>query len=436
MKLNRKQFFRIHGWIGIKLSILFFVVCFSGTLATLSSEMDWLFLPQCRLSPSPESPLASRNLIAQNIQKAYPEGKITYWKAMEVPYLCDLVQVMQGDQRLFVFVNPYTGAVQGHAHLTFRRFFRDVHYYLYIPFQIGHFTVLIFGFLLLFSLVTSLVFYKKWYRKLFDLKFGKGPIVFFRSLHRVVGVWSIPFMFLFSLTGIWYFLERTNTAGIATTANGTSPKLEEPLTDSLAFQHISTTIDYDAAVKVAQTQIPGLQIKTISPPSAMDRALYLTGTSEVPLVRYRANRVYLHPLDHEVLKVQEADKISTVTWLNDIADPLHFGYWGGLITKIIWFFGGLGISSLVLSGIWISLKRKVRNEVQAKRQRLGKWRYVNWTFVILTWLVMYVMLITIYRASFGAIFSITLGWGLLCFLAWYIFIYRLRAVVKKELKAH
>ncbi|HBS12889.1 MAG TPA: hypothetical protein DEO36_10170, partial [Flavobacteriaceae bacterium] len=45
MKINKKFFLKIHSWIGIKLSILFFIVCFSGTLATLSLEMDWLFIP-------------------------------------------------------------------------------------------------------------------------------------------------------------------------------------------------------------------------------------------------------------------------------------------------------------------------------------------------------------------------------------------------------
>ncbi|MEM6633619.1 MAG: PepSY-associated TM helix domain-containing protein, partial [Bacteroidota bacterium] len=60
-----------------------------------------------------------------------------------------------------------------------------------------------------------------------------------------------------------------------------------------------------------------------------------------------------------------------------IADPLHFGYWGGLITKIIWFFGGLSISGLVLTGIWISLKRKVKDRQRRKAQRLGVWKYVN-----------------------------------------------------------
>jgi hypothetical protein len=72
-------------------------------------------------------------------------------------------------------------------------------------------------------MVTALYFYRKWYRKIFDLKRGKGPVVLFRSLHRLVGIWTIPFVMLFSVTGIWYFLERSNIGGISKIANTRTP---------------------------------------------------------------------------------------------------------------------------------------------------------------------------------------------------------------------
>ncbi|MEM1359573.1 MAG: PepSY-associated TM helix domain-containing protein, partial [Bacteroidota bacterium] len=328
MKFNKKLLFKIHGWIGVKLSILFFIVCLSGTFATLSNEMDWLVNPAIRAVP--QETLASKNLMRDNLRAAFPESKFTYWSGAREPYLCDVVFMVHADEsRSYVFVNPYTGAVQGSANLTMQRYFRDLHYYLFIPFQVGHFTVLIFGFLLLFSLLTALLFMKKWYRKFLELKRGKGPLVLFRSLHRLVGLWAIPFMLLFSVTGIWYFLERTNTAGISKTANTKTPKLEEPMTDSVALAELYWHFDYDRAADSARAHIPGLLTKDISLPRKLDAPVYLTGISNVPLVRNRANRVYLHPENYTVIKVQNAAALPTVTWLNDIADPLHFGSFGG-----------------------------------------------------------------------------------------------------------
>lgn len=433
MKLSKKQFFRIHSWIGIKLSVLFFIVCFSGTLATLSSEMDWLLIPEIRATP--QGTYASRNDILKNLQEAYPEAVIEYWATFEVPYLCHSIYMKEGNHRFYAFANPYTGDVQGAANVTFRRFFRDLHYFLFIPFQVGHFTVLIFGFLLLASLVTSLVFYKKWYRKFFELKTGKGSLVLFRSLHRLVGVWAIPFMLLFSVTGIWYFLERTNTAGISTLGNPKPPAIEAPFIDSLELKTLSMNLDYDRIVEVSRTAIPGLEVKDIAFPAKVDRPIYVTGVSHVPLVRNRANRIYLHPITYELVHVQRAEQSPIPLWLNDIADPLHFGYWGGLLTKVIWFFGGLAISGLVLTGIWISLKRKVKNEQKRKAHRMGAWKYVNWGLVGLMLVLMYGSLVARYQASATVIIAITIFWVVLAALGYYLFIYRIKQAVARELQA-
>ncbi|MEM1328846.1 MAG: PepSY-associated TM helix domain-containing protein [Bacteroidota bacterium] len=431
MKFNRKTFFKIHQWIGIKLSILFFVVCISGTFATISHEIDWLIFPGLRATPSEE--LASRNNIREAVAATYPEGKITFWWGAEEDYLCDILYVENEGQRWYVFANRRTGDIQGATTLTFQRFMRDLHYFLFIPFQIGHFTVLIFGFLLFISLGTALYFYKKWYTKLFELKTGKGKVVLFRSLHRLVGVWSVPFVLLFSVTGIWYFMERTNIAGIAKTANMKTPTLETAALDSTDLDQFSYQIDYDAIEMAAQQHIPNIKVSDIIPPSKVDQPIYLTGKSDIPLVRNRANRVYLHPTTYELIDIQKAEAINTRTWLNDIADPLHFGYFGGLVTKLLWFFGGLGISGLVLTGFWISQKRKVRSERQQKMQRMGKWKPVNIGLGFLTMGFMYAILINRYAASIALLIAITIIISLLITAWWYVFDYRIRKVVEREL---
>ena len=55
--------------------------------------------------------------------------------------------------------------------------------------------------------------------------------------------------------------------------------------------------------------------------------------------------------NYKVVKAKKATEIAAVKFIDDITDPINFGYWGDLFTKVIWFFIGLGISSLVLSGI-------------------------------------------------------------------------------------
>lgn len=419
---SKRTLFRIHGWIGVRLGVLFFIVCFSGTLATLSSEMDWLVNSAIRATP--QTTLASKNTIVANLQQALPGSTPEFWLSAREPYLCDIIYlVLPNGNRTYAFANPYTGIIQGTANLTIQRYLRDLHYYLFVPFQIGHFAVLTFSFLLFFSLLTALLFYKKWYRKLFELKRGKVKLVLFRSLHRVAGLWTIPFLLLFSITGIWYFLERTDTAAISTTANPPSPTLALPLLDSVDLINLPWRLDYDRAADSARAHIPGLAIREISFPDRSDAPLYLTGQGDVPLVRNRANRVYLHPQTYAVIGLQRADDLPLVTWLNDIADPLHFGNFGGLPTKIVWFLAGLAICGLILTGLYIFTKR---NLTRKPDRSTDNWMYLNGLVVVVLLGFMFYTLVERYRAPWPVLLFIGGAWSLMALAGWYVFVYRMK----------
>jgi uncharacterized iron-regulated membrane protein len=274
-------------------------------------------------------------------------------------------------------------------------------------------------------LITALFFFKKWWKKLFILQIGKGPLVFFRSLHRLVGLWSVPFTLLFSITGIWYFVERTNIGNVAAHIDFEYPVISKESMEITAKKITSYTVDYDRAVALAKKEIPTLIVGSISAPNSNTDLIYIRGKSHVPLVRQRANRVFVNPNTYEVMKVQKAENINTLTWINDIADPLHFGNWGGLITKIIWFCMGLGISSLVLSGIWITLKRKAKHRKKGHTNIMGGWKYLNYIFFAAMILCMYSQLIWGYNISFKNFVVISIGWTVFIGLGYYIFEYRM-----------
>lgn len=433
MKLNKKSFFQVHSWIGIKLSILFFIVCFSGTLATLSNEMDWLFYPGLRAEKSKER--VPYNHLVRAVADAFPSGQLTYWVMPEEEYLNDIAYVEVEDQRYYVFVDAHNGKVTGSTTVTFQRFFRDFHYFLFMPFyQVGYFIVLVFAFFLLATLATALVFYKKWWQKFLEFKSGSNPLAFFRSLHRIVGLWSLPFALLFSVTGIWYFIERTNLGKVSDLSNPPYPVLEEKKIGNPMEQSLSYNLDYDLAAKKALEAIPELKIGGIVPTDNFDTPIYFRGKSTVPLVRKRANRVYINPATYEVVGVQKATEIPTVMYINDIADPLHFGNWGGLTTKIIWFLAGLSISGLILTGIWIALKRQVKKAINLSAEALGIWKYINWGVAVTVFGFMYSFMLVQYSLSWHAFAMVTGILGGIGFLTWYIFVKRIKQNILKSYK--
>ena len=77
-----KRLYNLHAWLGFQLAILMFVVLATGTLATLSNEIDWLIFPELRSSQKPEqAPDAMRAEdwvgIYGSVITAYPNSPIT-----------------------------------------------------------------------------------------------------------------------------------------------------------------------------------------------------------------------------------------------------------------------------------------------------------------------------------------------------------------------
>ena len=75
------------------------------------------------------------------------------------------------------------------------------------------------------------------------------------------------------------------------------------------------------------------------------------------MVRPRANGVYIDPSNLEVIGSYVGEELSVHTRISEAADPLHFGYFGGLTTKIVWFILGLSMSVITFTGVVVYTKR-------------------------------------------------------------------------------
>lgn len=412
-KLKAKNYFAIHSWLGVQLSMLFFVVCFSGTIAVFSHELDWLFNSEMRATPQEE--LASKNKILEQIKRQFPNHSISFWEKSRENYLCDFVHLEnENGKLLYVFANPYTGKVQGYSSATIQRFFRDLHYYLFIPFQIGHFLVLLFGFLLLGSLISGWKFMKNKRKHFFNLGKKNNALAYHKNLHKKLALWSIPFVLLFSVTGIWYFTERANLFSIEDFIDDKEFKIQAK--ENSPKTNFSYSLDYDKAINIAKKEISNFKFGSFVIPENNNTLLEVRGNSDVPLARYRANRVVINMKTNKVFFLQKATETNTLRTVNNIIDPLHFGYFGGILTKVIWFIFGLMISYLTATGIWIYLKRISKN-----KKGSYVFKYVNWFLFVVIQVFMYCRLILEQTISVQNHTIILLFWLLFIYLIYHIF---------------
>lgn len=113
----------------------------------------------------------------------------------------------------------------------------------------------------------------------------------------------------------------------------------------------------DKLVNIAKGALPGFKPTQIQFAQMQNQAVTVLGRMKDPIVRQRANRVFINPVSGEVIRAQKSTELGWVAYINEIADPLHFGTFGSVWTKAIWFLFGLVMVCIALSGVWLSWQR-------------------------------------------------------------------------------
>jgi len=347
--------FFLHSLFGLKLSLLFGFVCFTGTVATVSHEIEWLLLPKVRASASAEP--ASWGSLWDAARAAYPQvvfdGIARPASGLE-DYLARVARGTAADGRAIeVYIDPGSGVVTGHSTgTTFHALMRGLHYYLLAPTEIPFYAITSLGLVMLLSLVSGLIVYKKFWRGFLRWpRFDKAPRVWWGDVHRLIALWSLWFVLVIGLTSVWYLVERPYWLAWESDAPRLAhppPTLDRPQSDGARIDHW---------VALAQRQLSGLQVTAVSLPYTPDGVVTVQGQRHAWLVRERAHAVYIDARDDRVVQVRDAQAMGLAERIVHTADPLHFGDFLGLPSKIVWAAFGLALVALAVSGAVIYTRR-------------------------------------------------------------------------------
>lgn len=367
---SRRGLFRIHAWIGLQLGYLLFAICLTGTLAVLSAELLWLVHPQQRIeSRADAAPQSWQKLSWQKLQDAvaaaHPYATVLYLHAPDGPRSPARAILAYGPQDYRgVPVDPHSYAVgENRSSFGLQSFLRILHKQLYlVPGVIGVHGTLIVGLLslpLLVAVYTGLASVRRWWRAMRQIRRGRSARLFWSDLHRFAGLWAAIITILLALTGLWYFAETILQDARLLSEDAPPQRLSAAAMAQRPA--LLPPFDLDAAAAAAQAAWPGIELSQLALPQRADDPLVFTGQAEAWLVRDRANRILIDPLTNTVLDVQRAEALSLWQRWIATADPLHFGTFAGLASKLVWFAAGLLLCGGILSGLvsaWLRLQRQ------------------------------------------------------------------------------
>ncbi|MEM6301086.1 MAG: PepSY-associated TM helix domain-containing protein [Pseudomonadota bacterium] len=354
-KSPKQKLFLLHSWLGFHLALLLATVLLTGTIAVVSDEIDWLFHPEMRVQPGDTK--VSWGELEKAVRAAAPNDALRTLQRGEADYFAYRASLLTpSGVRYFLHVDQWTGEVTGRTHpLTVQRFFRDLHRYLFTPSIISLPIVCSMGLVMLLSLYTGLKTAGRLRVAAFRLRTHQGLRVFLGDFHKVVAIWSLWFLVLIAVTGLWYLAEF----GGAIAGKRFEPPRTGLSTERIEeFGSVIPRISTNEIIRRAEAAIPDWEPSAIFYPSAPGRPMMVWGRWIDPFVRDRANRVSLDPMDGSIIQISRSTENGVVAYLNDVADPLHFGDLGESLTiKLIWFLFGLGLCTLSFTGVWLSFKR-------------------------------------------------------------------------------
>lgn len=362
MRLNRRLWFLVHGWLSLPVWVLFSFVCLTGTIAVMSHEITWLTNPDARAMNPQDEPAKPIPELVDAVQETVPEAEIVRVMTFE-PYLVTAVAFSSPQTTdSLAYVNQYTGEVQAvGSSFTFISFMRSLHGWLLFPWQhgysIGYYLVGLLSFVTLGALLTGVVIYKRFWRAYTrpKVRTDKGSRALLGDLHRLGGAWSLWFLLIMGLTGLWYL-----TQGVLWHSG--YEIWEHP--DPIALSDVPVTdgqtpapIPLAEALATAKAQHPGMEPALIRFPEYSRGHYDIAGAGSGIFYDQYAYRAYINPWTGAVEQSRQPATMGGLQTIMHIADPLHYGTLGGLWTKFLWFVFGVILTSMSITGFMIWLKR-------------------------------------------------------------------------------
>ncbi|WP_298015908.1 PepSY domain-containing protein [uncultured Parasphingopyxis sp.] len=351
---GRVFWFRLHSAIGANLAFVLAFLCATGTLAVFAWEIDWLAKPEMRAEiATPRDDTDWTRVVAAAAAAADredPGGAIETIETGPSAIFAPTAYVRRADGGLATYYfDPRTGEFQGRGGMVgVKSILRAVHSRLAMPGNNGVLLVSAVSILLLVSLITAMLFHRKWWRGFVAIpRRRKGARVFWGDCHRMLGAWSLAFGIVMAGTGLIYLSEVTI---------GEAPEFEEMGFPGKA-ENDEAAAAFPRALATVRAEYPDLSIRRIDWPGRSGAGFVFYGQDGTLLVRPQSNGMGVDIASGEIVFRHSGSKAGLHRRIAEAADPIHMGHWGGYPSRTAWFLFGAMLTGLALSGGVVAAKR-------------------------------------------------------------------------------
>ncbi|WP_350594075.1 MULTISPECIES: PepSY-associated TM helix domain-containing protein [unclassified Pseudoalteromonas] len=375
----RKTLFKIHSWVALIAIIPLIVISITGSVLVFKSEIDGLLMPNSHfvVKALPER-LPIDKLIAKT-ERTYPNYIVASWEIFNDDTADRVYLIKRGtEQWAKLHLNQYTGDILseplGTSHY-FTDWFLELHYtfllndFKNLPGQTGTVLGFFFAVFLLVLGISGLIIYRKFWRRLFSVRWRATLQIVLSDIHKMTGVLGSPIIIILAITGgyfnwaVWYHevIEHAQEEHYV-------------LTNPLYSHDISLQQILDDSKKQISTFNGTFLVLPLEP----DENITLFGevSTTNPLASEYANTITYSKLTGEHMANWDIREVGIGWQVIDSFRKLHFGYFAGLVSKVLWAVIGLSPVWLAGTGFYLWLTRRARKK-QSRQNRLNKRRTAN-----------------------------------------------------------
>ena len=402
----KKFLSKLHLWVSVPFGLVITITCFTGAMLVFESEITAL----CSGGASSVEPKGSPMPVWQIIERVEPyldSGvEVT---GVVIPFAADDAYKvnLSKPRRAALYVNQYTGEVQGeYRRPPFFDVMRRLHRWLmdsnpgngaiFWGKVIVGASTLAFVVIILTGVVIWWPRNRKMLRNRLKIVVSKGKNRFWYDLHVAGGFYALLFLLAMALTGLTWSYGWYNKAFYSMFSNVKArTDVVQPVGEQYevgAATPLSSSVGGGAvdAVSSATAQVDavsgatGHAARENSPyygwQAAVDNVLgndsfntitVSAGSISVALGGLGNQRAFdRYKFDEATGEILSADyyrsssqRSKAVGWVR----TLHVGTWGGLFSKLLYFFAALLGASLPLTGYYLWIKRLYVKKRKAKR---------------------------------------------------------------------
>ncbi|MDE2666727.1 MAG: PepSY-associated TM helix domain-containing protein [Acidobacteriota bacterium] len=375
----RGWIFRIHLWSGLTIGLWAIIIGVSGSVLVFKDEIESLVESKV-FTVEPQPGRASLDAVVAKIGDRFPEHTVLGFGGLNEKKRSHLVRIGRRDtdrrivSRFYVHYNQYTGEILGsYPHRSgFFGFFEKLHFYLFMG-RTGMKVNAFFGLALLTMCATGIVIWwpgaKRW-REGIRVKWGAGRKRVNYDLHRATGFSVAVLLAVMAFTGFYFGFPFVVMEALTRVAGADAAEVRKFFRGPKSqVVEGAPRISLDLLIrKSAKLFLPGTELSRISVPARANGAFTLAGVrSGNPALRGRTG-AYIDQYSGQVLASFDSREQSPGMRLALMLSPIHFGLWGGMWSKGLWFLLGLAPGTLITTGFLMWWNRVAGKRYRAWRQ--------------------------------------------------------------------